>query len=122
MSKNKDLKIEKTSKLSEQIKGSKALVLTDYTGLTVAQINELRTKVKATGGDYTVIKNTLLRIALKDANLPVDAVADKLNGPTGLLLATTDEVNTVKALAQFAKASGIPSIKAGILGDRALTA
>ncbi len=126
MSANRDLKITKVAALTDKLRGAKVVVLADYTGLTVAQINDLRTKIKAAGGDLQVTKNTLLRIALTSATPQISNLESQIStylaGPTAVVLGITDESPALKALALFAKASGIPSVKAGFLGDRILSA
>lgn len=123
MAKRKPVKIEIGKTLTATINQSKAIVFTDYTGLKVSQINELRTKVKSAGGDYAVTKNTVFRVSLKNTPLLSleSQLAEKLSGPTATLFAISDEVSPIKALTQFAKASGIPTIKFGILGKDIIT-
>jgi large subunit ribosomal protein L10 len=121
MSDNKNQKIEKTAKLSQSVKDSKVIVLTDYTGLNVSQINDLRSKIKEAGGTFEVSKNTLLRIALGLDKDSKSELAEKLNGPTAVLFGMADEVAAVKALVQFSKANGLPNIKLAVLGDQTIS-
>ncbi len=121
MSQNKDLRIEKANELKAKADRAKAVVLTDYTGLSVSQINDLRSKIKAAGGDYIVTKNTLLRVALGLSKEDTSGIVDKLTGPTAVLFAIDDETSPIKALATYAKAANLPTVKGGLLGDKLLT-
>lgn len=121
MSSNRDRKVESVRELTDHISSAKALVVTDYTGLTVSQIGDLRSQVKKAGGDYTVTKNTLLKLALKGSGSLPESLEAVLAGPTALLIASSDEIAPLKALTAFAKTANIPTIKAGLLGDRVLT-
>jgi len=101
--------------LSEDIKSAKAIAVVDYTGLKVSQATALRQAVKKSGGKVIVTKNTLFKIAsgIKDI---------KLSGLSAYILSLTDEISSIKAVAEFSKKNGILKFTSGILGDRVLTA
>lgn len=105
------------AELTEEFKSSAAAVLTEYRGLTVAQLRELR---GALGDDvkYAVVKNTLTKIAAKDAGVEVfDAL---LEGPSAIAFIKGDPVLAAKGLRDFAKAHPKLVIKGGVLDGKAL--
>jgi large subunit ribosomal protein L10 len=106
--------------LSDKFRNSSAAVLTEYRGLTVSQITQLRRSI---GGHatYAVVKNTLTAIAARDAG--VTAIDEKdLAGPTAIAFVTGDPVETAKSLRDFARANPALVIKSGVLDGRPLTA
>lgn len=107
------------AELAERFRGANAAVLTEYRGLTVAQLKSLR---KALGGNaqYAVVKNTLTAIAAKDAGL--EGLDDALAGPSAIAFVTGDPVEAAKGLRDFAKANPALVIKGGVLDGRPLTA
>ena len=107
------------AELTEKFRSSSAAVLTEYRGLTVAQLKALRTALRG-NADYAVVKNTLTAIAAKDAGLEV--LADSLKGPSAIAFVTGDPVATAKSLRDFAKANPALVVKGGVLDGRPLTA
>lgn len=107
------------AELTEKFRSSGAAVLTEYRGLTVAQLKALRTALRG-NADYAVVKNTLTAIAAKDAGLEV--LADSLKGPSAIAFVTGDPVATAKSLRDFAKANPALVVKGGVLDGRPLTA
>ena len=107
------------AELTERFRGSNAAVLTEYRGLTVAQLKTLR---KALGGNanYAVVKNTLTAIAAKEAGL--EGLDDALEGPSAIAFVTGDPVEAAKGLRDFAKANPALVIKAGVVDGRPVTA
>ncbi len=103
-------------KAIESIKGDfsnvKDFIFTDYRGLTVAQITELRNNLRKENAIYKVIKNRFAKIALKELNQP--AVDEHLTGPTAVALSTEEAGPVAKALVAFAK-NGVLKIKGGII-------
>ena len=101
--------------LQDLLSRSKSVAVVDYSGLKVPQATLLRQAVKKAGGQYLVAKNTLFKIAsgLKDL---------KLDGISGFVFSTTDEISAIKAVADFAKKNQLPTFKMGLLGDRVLSA
>jgi large subunit ribosomal protein L10 len=99
---------------------SKAVILTDYRGLTVADISQLRRKLQEAQSEYHVIQNRLLKLALKEAKLPVPE--DLLKGPTATGFCFEEVPTAAKVLADFSKESKILVIKGGILGDKIINA
>lgn len=110
-------KAASVAEITEAFQGSSAAVITEYRGLRVAEMKELR---RALGGDvqYAVVKNTLTKIAAKEAGLELDAL---LEGPTAIAFIKGDPVEAAKGLRDFAKAHPLLVIKGGVLEDKALT-
>ncbi|UFU02446.1 50S ribosomal protein L10 [Ruania suaedae] len=107
------------AELTEKFRQSSAAVLTEYRGLTVAQLQELRTALGSTTS-YAVVKNTLTNIAAKEAG--VDAFDGQLSGPTAIAFVEGDPVEAAKGLRDFAKANPNLVVKGGVLDGRALSA
>jgi large subunit ribosomal protein L10 len=84
----------------DSLNESEAVVLVQSRGLTVAEVTELRNKIRETGGKYSVVKNTLFRLALEQAEKPVP---DCVQGPITAMFCPEDIAPTVKALTDFAK-------------------
>jgi large subunit ribosomal protein L10 len=107
------------AEIADRFRESNAAVLTEYRGLTVAQLTELRASIKG-HATYAVVKNTLTTIAARDAG--VDAIDEKaLAGPTAVAFVTGDPVETAKALRDFAKTYPALVIKGGVLEGKALS-
>ncbi len=107
------------AELAEQFRGSSAVLLTEYRGLSVAQLKQLR---RSLGGNanYAVVKNTLTAIAAKEAG--VDVLDGDLTGPTAVAFVTGEPVEAAKSLRDFAKANPQLVIKGGVLEGRKLSA
>jgi large subunit ribosomal protein L10 len=107
------------AELTEDFRSSAATVLTEYRGLTVAQITELRRSLgKET--KYSVSKNTLAKRAASDAGIEgLDAL---FSGPTALAFIGGDPVEAAKSLRAFAKANPVLQIKGGVFEGKAITA
>jgi large subunit ribosomal protein L10 len=105
------------AELTDEFRSSNGAVLTEYRGLTVAQLRQLRT---ALGDDvnYAVVKNTLTKIAAKDAG--VESFDSLLEGPSAIAFIKGDPVVAAKSLRDFAKANPLLVIKAGVLEGKAL--
>ena len=106
------------AELSDKFRESGAAVLTEYRGLTVAQLSQLRTSLRA-NGTYSVVKNTLTEIAAKEAG--VTAFDGQFSGPSAIAFVTGDPVEAAKTLRDFAKANPLLVIKAGVLDGKALS-
>lgn len=112
-------KVSAVDEITTDFKDSTAAVLTEYRGLTVAQLKELR---RALGADtkFSVVKNTLTGIAAKEAG--IDAFDGQLSGPTAIAFIKGDAVAAAKSLTDFAKANPKLVIKTGIFEGKALDA
>lgn len=107
------------AELTEAFRSSNAAVLTEYRGLTVAQLKELRRSLGETT-QYAVVKNTLTKIAAKEAGF--DQLDDLLEGPSAIAFVQGDPVEAAKGLRDFAKAHPLLVIKGGLLEGRSLSA
>jgi len=99
--------------LATQLKGSPNVFVTDFQGLNVARMTELRRRLRAAGSRYVVVKNSLAQRALAVNGLP--ALPDAFKGQVGLVLAGADPLPAAKVVGEFAKEFQKPSVKAGLL-------
>ena len=112
----KSEKEQLVSELAQKLRGASALYFTDFTGLNVKRMTDLRRRLRKSGVEYVVIKNTLALRAVNESGL----VSERLRGPTGLVLAR-DPVTAAKLLSDFAKENDAkPTVKGGLLDGRAL--
>ncbi len=91
------------TQLQEELGSLKLAVMTDYRGLTVSEISELRNTLRAEGISYRVTKNTLLRLAAKNTKALADIDPATFTGPMALALSTEDEVAPARVVFQYAK-------------------
>jgi len=105
-------KLEAVQEIKDKFSRSKSAILTDYRGLNVADITELRKKLREQGVEFKVVKNTLTRIAIKDFDYNLDQF---LEGPTAVAFSFEDPVAPAKVLADFAKTHKELEIKAGMV-------
>ena len=144
MPKTRAQKEETVVKLSEKLGRAKAVVFTDYKGLNMKQLSDLRDKLREQNAELTVTKNTLLKMALAQARgdgeegLPTHDRSDRLasedvrretepagpraalEGPTATLFAYDDEISPIKILVKALKDASIGKVKSGFLGEMAL--
>ncbi|MBA2444837.1 MAG: 50S ribosomal protein L10 [Nocardioidaceae bacterium] len=106
------------AELADEFRSSSAAVLTEYRGLTVKQLQELR-RALGENASYAVVKNTLTKIAAKEAG--VDSFDDLLVGPSAIAFVKGDPVEAAKSLRDFAKANSPLIIKGGVLDGKPLT-
>ena len=107
------------AELADSFRGSNAAVLTEYRGLTVEQLSELRGTLRG-HATYAVVKNTLTKLAAKEAG--VTAFDGQLVGPSAIAFVTGDAVEAAKGLRDFAKAHPLLVIKGGVLDGKAMSA
>ena len=107
------------AEIADRFRASNAAVLTEYRGLTVAQLTTLRKSIAA-NATYAVVKNTLTSIAAKDAGITI--VESDLAGPTAIAFVTGDPVEAAKGLRDFSKANPALVIKGGVLDGKSLSA
>lgn len=110
-------KVYTVQNLVEKLKQAKTVVLTDYHGLKVSQINELRQNIKKEGGEFEVVKNTLLNRAANETKIKIEP--DVFKGPTAVLWAYEDQISPLKTLVNFIKINELPKIKFGLLNQMA---
>ena len=117
---NREQKVKQAAGLKKRFEAAKMVVLTDFTGLKVADMNDFRSKVRESGASYQVAKNTLIRLAAKDTD--VELLAEHLVGPNGLVTADDDVVAPAKAVHEFAKTSKKFQIKGAVLEGKVIDA
>lgn len=106
-------KAQLISELHENFSKAKAVIFTDFTGLKVEEINNLRRKLRSASVDYMVIKNTLARQASEGTSLEV--VKDKFKGPLGIAISLTDSLAVTKSLKDYLKEKEKLKIKFGVI-------
>ena len=111
-------KEEMVSRISEDIKNSKLIILTDYRGLNVSAISSLRNNLRESGCKYKVVKNKLTKLAAKDAG--VEGLDPFLEGPTAMAFNDSDPIEATKIMLKMAKKLEHLSIKSGVLEGRVL--
>ena len=119
-------KVTVVEEVREKMSGADAVLLTEYRGLSVAEMASLRNAMRPAGGEYKVYKNTLVRRAARELGLELDSA---LTGPTALAFVSTkadgssgDIATVAKAVQDFAKGQPLLVLKGGVLGDKVLSA
>src|SRR6476469_5421781 len=118
----KEQKEQVVDELTARLKAADTLLVADYRGLTMPQIDDLRTRLLDSGARFTVVKNTLTRRAAEAAG--ADALVTLLDGPSAIafLEADGDRLAAAKALADSARETNVLEIRGGVLQGRAMTA
>jgi len=108
--------------LKERLAGAKAIILVDYKGINVEQVNKLRNLFKEAKVDYLVQKNTLIKIALNE--LGINDLDVYLQGPTAVAISKDDEVTPAKVLVKFVKDvmedANFPKFKGGLISGKVM--
>lgn len=112
-------KVAVVTEVRERLDGAGGALVTEYRGLNVAAMAQLRRSLRAAGGDFKIYKNTLVRFAARDLGLELDAM---LTGPTAIAFVEGDPVNVAKALRDFARTNPALVVKGGMLGNKVLDA
>ncbi len=113
-------KVAVVNEVRDRLAASDGAVLTEYRGLTVAELAALRRELTAAGGDYKVYKNTLVRLAVADG--PQAAIHDLLTGPTAIAFVQGDVSAVAKALRDFARSNPNLVVKGGVVASGVLSA
>ena len=113
-------KEEEVKALAESLKEAKLVLLTDYRGINVTDVTDLRKTLRQTNSDYKVIKNNITRRALKEAGF--DGLEEALIGPTAVILGKVDYLESAKAIYEFTKKNDFYKIKGGIVEGKVMTA
>ena len=111
-------KVQAVEEISERLRGATATFVTEYRGLSVGEIQELRSKLRESGGSYKVYKMTLARLAAEEAG--AGELREWLGGPTAIAFAD-DPVAVAKALSEFASQHELFVIKGGMLSGEIIT-
>ena len=119
-------KVAVVAEVRDRLAASDAALLTEYRGLNVSQMAALRRTLHAAGGEYTIYKNTMVRLAVADLGLDI---ADLLTGPTAIAFVgpgddgkAGETAAVARVLKDFARTNRALVLKGGVLGDRVLTA
>ena len=119
-------KVATVAEVQKKLGDASAVILTEYRGMTVKQITDLRRQLRPAGGEYKVYKNTLVRFAARNLDLELD---DLLKGPTAIAFvgnkpdgSAGDPVAVAKMLRAYTRDVPVLLVKGGVLGDRAITA
>lgn len=107
------------AELAEQFRKSSAVVLTEYRGLTVSQLKQLRGSLRG-NATYAIVKNTLSSIAAKQAGL--EGLGEQLGGPSAIAFVSGDPVAVAKSLRDFAKTNPHLVVKGGVMDGRLVSA
>ena len=106
-------KEEEVNKLAEKIKDAKIVLLTDYRGINVADVTDLRKKLRGVNAEYCVIKNNITRRALAKCN--IEGLEEILTGPTAVIIGNEDYLGAAKAIYEYTKGHDFYKIKGGII-------
>lgn len=117
----KAFKNNKVEEIKEIIAKAKVAIVSDYRGFSVADITNLRRRLQKEDGDYTVVKNTLAKIAIKDTQF--EGLEEFLKGPSGIAFGFGDEVAPAKVILKYLKeAKKANEVKGGVLDGKIITA
>ena len=112
-------KKEEVSKLADEIKNAKLVLLVDYRGINVEDVTNLRTEIRNTNSTYRVIKNNITRRALKEAG--IEGLDTILEGPTAVIMSNEDYLEPAKAIYEFSKNNEYYKIKGGVIEGKVMT-
>lgn len=111
-------KVQEVQEIQEKLQRAKGVVLTEFKGMTVAQVTQFRRDLQKDGLEFKVVKNTLLGLAAAHAG--IEGLGPYLSGPTAILIGYEDAVLAAKAAQTFAKANKELTTKAGVLEGRVI--
>jgi large subunit ribosomal protein L10 len=116
-------KVEEVKKIKERLQNTKAIVLVDYKGVNIEEVDELRNRMRNAGVDYFVSKNTFIKIALNE--LGISGLDEKLIGPTAIAATDLDEIAPARELAKFKKEitkdKDFPTFKIGYVSGEVMS-
>lgn len=112
-------KVQAVADIKDKLQNSEAVFFTEYRGLTVKAVQDLRRSLRSSGAEYKVVKMTLAKLAADDAG--IEGLDEFLAGPTALAFAKADPVATAKALKDFGKSNEVFVLKAGVMAGAILT-
>ena len=111
-------KVESVEEFKTRLDGAKTVLVTEYRGLTVQQLSDLRKQLRGVSAQYKVMKNRLAKIAMTDSDLA--KLGPHLKGPTGMVISKEDPVAVAKAVHTFARTNQALAIKAGFVEGQVL--
>ena len=112
-------KKEEVSKLAESMKDAKLILLTDYRGINVADVTNLRKDLRNVNAEYRVIKNNITKRAL--AECKIEGLDEKLEGPTAVIMTNEDYLEATKVIYKFSKDNEYYKIKGGVIEGKVMT-
>ena len=113
-------KKEEVANLAAKMKEAKIILLTDYRGINVADVTELRSELRKSDSEYKVIKNNIIRRALAENG--IEGLDDLLEGPTAVIMTNGDYLEPTKAIYNFSKKNDFYKIKGGVVEGKVMTA
>ena len=113
-------KKEEVANLAAKMKEAKIILLTDYRGINVADVTELRSELRKSDSEYKVIKNNIIRRALAENG--IEGLDDLLEGPTAVVTSKEDYLEASKIIYKFSKDNDFYKIKGGIIEGKVMTA
>ena len=113
-------KKEEVTKLANEMKEAKLVLLTDYRGINVDDVTKLRTELRNANAKYTVIKNNITRRALAEAG--IEGLENELEGPTAVIMNNEDYLEAAKAIYNYSKDNDFYKIKGGVIEGKVMTA
>lgn len=118
VSARRQARVEEVERLTGRLREATSVILTDYRGLTVAQVTELRRALREASAEYRVVKNSLTQLAARE--LGIQELERYLEGPTAMALSDGDLVAAAKILMTYSKKVPVLQIKAGLVDGRIL--
>ena len=115
-----DAKKAEVKALAEKMKEAKLVLFTDYRGINVTDVTDLRTKVRNAKAEYKVIKNNITRRALAECG--IEGLEEQLTGPTAVIMSNEDYLEPAKAIYKFSKDNDFYKIKGGVIEGKVMTA
>lgn len=113
-------KKEEVTKLAEEMKLAKLILLTDYRGINVIDVTNLRANIRNASAKYSVIKNNITKRALAECG--IEGLDDQLVGPTAVIMTNEDYLEPTKAIYEFSKNNDFYKIKGGVIEGKVMTA
>lgn len=113
-------KKEEVSALAAKMKEAKLVLLTDYRGINVENVTNLRTELRNAKAEYKVIKNNITRRALAECG--IEGLEEQLTGPTAVIMSNEDYLEPAKAIYKFSKDNDFYKIKGGVIEGKVMTA
>ena len=113
-------KVAVVDEVTEKLQAANAIIVTEYRGLSVGQLSNLRRQLRSAGSEYKVYKNTLASFAAERAG--IDGLSDMLVGPSAITFVTGDAAAAAKTLRDASKTMPLLVLKGGVIGGKAISA
>jgi len=119
---SKTAKLALKDEIAGRLKKANAAIIAEYRGLTVAELTELRVKLRESKSEFRVIKNRVAKVAITQDVPDAAPIADKLKGPIGLVIVYGDAAQAAKSLVEFGKDKEAFKVTAGVLDGKGVSA